>query len=92
MLSAGSSDSMIKFYYTYALELNNSDLYIGSCTDLKARIQEHINGRVKATKPFRPLRLVYFEGCLKKSNAIRREHQLKTGFGRGYLKRRISGH
>lgn len=31
----------------------------------------------------------YYEACLTKEKAIRREKQLKTGFGRKYLKNRI---
>ena len=84
-------DNWMKYYYTYVLELSNHDLYIGSCSDVKSRLQDHVKGRVTATKKFRPLRLVYFEGCLSKTNAIKRENQLKTGFGRGYLRRRIYG-
>ncbi len=81
----------MKFYYTYVLELINHDLYIGSSNNLKSRLNDHIKGKVTTTKKFRPLKLVYFEGCLSKTNAIKRENQLKTGFGRGYLKRRIYG-
>jgi len=33
--------------------------------------------------------LVYYEACLEKDNAVKREKELKTGFGRAYLKRRI---
>jgi predicted GIY-YIG superfamily endonuclease len=34
--------------------------------------------------------LLYFEACFNKEDAIAREKQLKTGFGRAYLKRRLS--
>jgi putative endonuclease len=34
-------------------------------------------------------KLVYCEVCLSKKDAQNRERQLKTGFGRGYLKRRL---
>jgi putative endonuclease len=46
-------------------------------------------GAVEATKDRRPLKLVYYEGCLNKTSAILREKQLKTGFGRAYLKKRL---
>ena len=35
------------------------------------------------------MELVYYEAGLDKESAIKREKQLKTGFGRAYLKRRI---
>jgi putative endonuclease len=79
----------IKYYYTYALRLINNDIYIGSCGNLKQRLNDHISGRVKTTKNQRPVKLIYFEGCLSKNKAIVREKQLKTGFGRGYIKKRI---
>lgn len=33
--------------------------------------------------------LVYYEACLSHKDAAEREKQLKTGFGRGYLKKRL---
>jgi len=34
-------------------------------------------------------KLIYYEACLSKKDAQNRERQLKTGFGRGYLRRRL---
>ncbi len=78
------------FYYTYVLlsEFDNNH-YIGWTVDLKQRIDKHNRGLVQATKSRRPLKLVYFEACLFEKQAIAREKQLKTGFGRAYLKRRL---
>jgi len=44
---------------------------------------------VFATKGRTPFDLIYFEGCLSKEKAVKREKQLKTGFGRKYLKSRV---
>ena len=79
-------------YYTYVLK-NKSDgrLYVGWTDDLKNRFSQHQNGLVKSTKNRRPLQLVYYEACLVKEDAIRREKSLKTGYGRAYLNRRLSG-
>jgi inosine/xanthosine triphosphate pyrophosphatase family protein len=41
------------------------------------------------TKKYDVSKLVYFEAINDASQAIAREKQLKTGFGRGYLKRRL---
>ncbi|MDO8469414.1 MAG: GIY-YIG nuclease family protein [bacterium] len=77
-------------FYTYVLQsVHDGKLYIGFCEDLRKRIEEHQKGLVGATKNRLPMRLVYYEACLKKINAIKREAQLKTGFGRAYLKRRL---
>ncbi|MDP2705758.1 MAG: GIY-YIG nuclease family protein [bacterium] len=77
-------------YYTYVLKSEKDDnLYIGFTNDLKKRIKEHTEGMVKSTRGRRPLRLIYFEACVKKEKAIAREKYFKTGFGRRFLKNRI---
>ncbi|MFA5020711.1 MAG: GIY-YIG nuclease family protein [Patescibacteria group bacterium] len=79
------------FYYIYVLKSDKDNkLYVGYTENLKNRIEQHNSGLVSSTKHRRPVELVYFEGCLNKNNAIAREKQLKTGFGRRYLKGRIS--
>ena len=76
--------------YTYVLRSKkDNDLYVGYTPDLKARVAKHNNGLVKATLYRRPLEIVYYEGCLSKEKAIKREKYFKTGFGRRYLKSRI---
>ena len=81
---------MGRFYYTYVLQSSKDDkFYIGWTVDLKSRVQKHNKGLIDSTKYRNPLKLVYFEGCLSKKQAILREKQLKTGFGRKYLKSRV---
>ena len=78
------------YFYTYVLKsLKEGNLYVGWTNSLKERVTEHNKGLVKSTKSRIPFELVYFEGCKDKSGAISREKQLKTGFGRDYLKRRL---
>lgn len=78
------------FYYTYVLySLKDNKFYIGHTDNLKKRVNQHKNGLVNATRPRRPLRLVYFEGCLSLYDAIHREKYFKTGYGRGFLKERL---
>ena len=78
------------YYYTYVLKSKtDSNLYIGWTNDLRKRLESHNKGLVHSTKQRRPFELVYFEGCKSESAAIKREKQLKTGFGRAYLKRRV---
>ncbi len=80
----------MKFFYTYVLKSQkDKKIYIGWTNNLKARLLEHNSGRVFATKGRRPFDLVYYEACILKEKAIAREKQLKTGFGRAYLKRRL---
>ena len=84
-------------YYTYVLlcqdiKLLRKKFYIGSTEDLKNRVKEHKAGEIKTTKSFDTIYLIYYEACLNKTDARKRELQLKTGFGRGYLKRRLENH
>lgn len=77
-------------YYTYVLRSDkDGKLYVGWTDDLRKRIKEHNAGKVTATRHRRPLRLVYYEACLDKNKAIKREKYFKTGFGRRFLKERI---
>lgn len=77
-------------YYTYVLRSTiDKNLYIGWTNDLKKRLITHNAGLVEATKYRKPLSLIYYEACLSEEKAIKREKQLKTGFGRLYLKNRI---
>jgi putative endonuclease len=78
-------------YYVYVLKsLRDNKLYIGQTKDLKRRILEHNSCQVESTKSRTPLRLLYYEACNVLEDAIAREKALKRGFGRAYLKRRLS--
>lgn len=77
-------------FYTYVLQSSkDGKLYIGYTDNLLRRCKEHNNGLVKATRSRTPLKLVYYEACLKKEKAIKREKYFKTGYGRKFLKERI---
>jgi putative endonuclease len=77
-------------FYTYVLKSEKDGrLYIGWTKVLRNRFKEHKDGQVIATKNRLPMGLVYYEACLSEKRAIAREKQLKTGFGRAYLKRRL---
>ena len=78
-------------YYVYVLKsLKDDYLYTGHTSNLKQRIVEHNSIKVKITKNRTPLKLIYYEASNILSDAIAREKALKTGFGRAYLKRRLS--
>lgn len=81
---------MSRFYYTYVLRsVKDKNLYIGWSNDLKTRLRVHSQGKINSTKDRLPVELVYYEACLSRDNAIKREKSLKTGFGRKYLKERL---
>lgn len=77
--------------YVYIIKsLKDGKLYVGHTNNLKRRFREHNNGLEKATSPRRPFKLLYYEACNELQDAVNREKSLKTGFGRAYLKRRLS--
>jgi putative endonuclease len=77
-------------YYTYVLKSKkDEDLYIGFTNDLQNRFKEHNSGKVESTKNCKPLELIYYEACLNKQDAIKREKYFKTGFGRRFLNNRL---
>ena len=74
------------YYYIYVL-LSKKDylFYTGYTGNLEKRFQHHNDGLVYSTKNRRPLKLIYFEGCLNQQNATRTEKYLKLGNGKIYL-------
>jgi len=88
-LRAGRATAII-MYYTYVLKSEkDANLYIGFAFDLQKRLKQHVNGRVLATRDRLPIKLVYYEACLNKEKAVKREKYFKTGFGRRFLKERL---
>ena len=80
----------MKFYYNYTIEsLIDKSLYKGYSDNLKRRIDNHNNGYVESTKNKRPWKLIYYEACLEKGDAISREKILKTAGGRMFIKKRL---
>ena len=81
------------FFYVYVLESSvDKERYIGYTNNLKRRIEEHKKGINFSTKFRLPFRLVYFEGCLDKKDAQRREKYLKTTQGRRFIGLRLLEH
>jgi len=81
-----------KWFYTYILKTEKKGyFYTGVTNNLKQRLKQHDSGLVFSTKHMRPLQLIYFEACLNKDDAYRRERYLKTGMSERYLRSRLKG-
>ena len=64
--------------YVYIVRCHDSSLYTGWTTHLEKRIKTHNAGKgAKYTKTRRPVELVYFETFKNKSDALKREYQIK---------------
>ena len=77
-------------YYVYVLRSEvDKKLYVGYTSDLRKRMKAHNNGSVSATRDRKPLELLYYEACVHRDDAIRRERYLKTTYGKRYIKNRL---
>ena len=65
--------------YVYILRCRDGSLYTGWTNDLEKRLAAHNAGTgSKYTRARRPVSLVYLEELDSKSQALRREAQIKT--------------
>ena len=77
-------------YYVYILQSKiDQKLYTGFTSDLKKRVLRHNAGYVPATKPRRPLTLIFYEAYLHKYDALRREKYLKSSKGKTTIKQML---
>src|SRR5262249_16003931 len=76
----------MNIYYVYVLQSDrNGRYYTGSSKDFNKRLAEHNSGKSKATRFSRPYRLVHLEQFSSRSEATKREKELKSGRGREEL-------
>ncbi|KKR56733.1 MAG: Excinuclease abc c subunit domain protein [Candidatus Uhrbacteria bacterium GW2011_GWF2_40_263] len=65
-------------FSTYVLYSEKFDrYYIGSTSDYEKRLKRHNAGHTKSTKPFRPWVMVYREDFETRTEALKRENQIK---------------
>lgn len=76
-------------FYTYVLLNRNNHFYTGYTADLRKRFNEHNSGKSTYTKYNGPYRLIYYEACLDREDAIAREKYLKSGYGKRYVRNRL---
>jgi len=75
-------------YYVYVLKSEkNGSFYIGFTSNWEKRLKEHNQGKNKATRPFRPYNLIFYESFLNTKDAKAREEYLKSGWGWRSLKK-----
>jgi putative endonuclease len=69
----------MKKYYTYIARCSDDSLYTGYCVDLKEREEKHNLGEgARYTRARRPIQMVYHEEYPTRSEAMRREYEIKT--------------
>ncbi|MBU1126765.1 MAG: GIY-YIG nuclease family protein [Patescibacteria group bacterium] len=65
-------------YYIYILHsVNFGRYYVGFTSNLKKRLKYHNKGSNRSTRAYRPYELIYFEKFVFKTEALKRERQIK---------------
>ncbi len=73
-------------YIVYALYSKaHNKIYIGQTSDLERRLLEHNDGLSDYTSRFIPWEVVYKENYNTRSEALKREKQLKSQKGREFI-------
>lgn len=71
----------------YVLKCADDSFYIGQTNDFERRLKQHENKEVSWTAIRLPVEPIHWETFSTKKEAVKREKDLKTGFGRKWLKR-----
>lgn len=65
-------------WYVYVLLCSDNSLYTGYSNTPDNRLTDHINGKGgKYTRSHKPIKRVYIEQLSSKSDALKRENQIK---------------
>ena len=81
------------FHYVYILiSVKDRKFYTGYTANLTERFEQHTKGRVSSTAERRPLKLVYYEACQSKKDAVHRERYLKSYHGKQFLHKRLKSY
>lgn len=72
-------ENCITGWFVYIVSCSDGTLYTGITTDLQRRTREHNTGKGAAryTRARRPVTLAYWEKAESRSEAARREYQIK---------------
>lgn len=66
-------------WFVYILLCEDKSLYTGSSNDIQKRFFDHKNGKGgRYTRSHKPVRLVYSEQLSTKSEALKREREIKN--------------
>lgn len=74
----GKCDGLEMFYLYILQSIKNSRFYIGHTNELLNRLKEHNSGKTRSTKAYAPWKIVYTEVFETKSEAYRREIEIKS--------------
>lgn len=66
-------------YYAYIMRTSKNTFYVGQTNNLERRVEEHKSGKkgAKYMRMFEDVELVYWETYKTRSEAMKREYELK---------------
>ncbi|MFH1398443.1 MAG: GIY-YIG nuclease family protein [Candidatus Omnitrophota bacterium] len=76
-------------YYVYVLKNDQGRYYMGSTKDIELRLRQHNQNSVRSTKNKGPFKLVYKEIFGTRTEARKRENQVKGYKNSDYTKRLV---
>ncbi len=89
-VSRSGGDRTQHMYYVYVLKSTVADFYYkGFCENLEIRLEQHNRGITKSNKAFIPFKIIYYEICEERDEAVKKERYWKSAAGRRYLKNKI---
>jgi len=74
-------------FFIYVIKCSDDSFCIGQTDNIQRRFEEHRQGKVEWTACRQPLQIIHYEELDSREAAVAREKELKTGFGREWLKR-----
>jgi len=77
----------LQAFYIYIIRCDNNSFYIGQTEDIKKRWKEHCENKVSWTKKYKPIEIIHYEEYKTREEAVKRKKNLKTGFGRKWIRR-----
>jgi putative endonuclease len=80
-------------YYVYILQsFKDKNFYTGYTNDLERRLVQHNQSKSFPMQFRKPFKLIYYEMCLSKDDAVAREKYLKSGMGKRFIKNRLKNY
>jgi len=79
-----------KFFVYILQSMKDFSFYVGQTDDLDSRMSKHSEGFSKYTASKRPWRLKYFEVYVSRSEAIKRESEIKRMKSKKYIEELIN--
>jgi predicted GIY-YIG superfamily endonuclease len=77
-------------FCVYVLKCADDSFYVGQTDNFARRLEQHEKGEVSWTGPRLPVDPIHWEVLPSREEAVKREDELKTGFGRQWLKKQYA--